>query len=99
MLLCDPYTAPLTGMRAGSRFCLAACRRASARETETLPSVRDAAAARLLLRQTRAAQALLIAERHDDSRAALVATRVLHELSELTNQLFGAPTLQENPDD
>lgn len=99
MLPCAHCTASLAGMRSDSRFCSAACRRASARQTETVHSVQDAAAVRLLLRQTRAVRALLTAQRHNDPHAALAATRVLHELSELTTRLFGAPTPQENTHD
>lgn len=98
MRQCDHCTAPLLGMRPDARFCSAACRRAAARSDEALTVTRDAAAAVLLHRQSRAVQALLLAQTNGNADQAAAATRALDELDELTAQLFGAtPTPGDTP--
>lgn len=92
MRRCDNCCASLGGMRPQARFCSASCRRAHARSSEATEASRDALAASLLLRQTRAVRAFQAAQLSGDSVAADAATRALDELAQLTAQLFGAPT-------
>lgn len=91
MRRCDNCRTSLGGMRPQARFCSASCRRAHARISEATEASRDALAAALLLRQTRAVQHFQAAQLIGDSAATDAATRALDELTELTAQLFGAP--------